>query len=747
TPSQTPTQTLTPTVTPTQTGLPTLTPAKAQALSGNYDLRQWSVEQADYMARLMEDYPDTLPASARGEDNSAYFDAFEYAVVAFKEALLRYPDEPQASQWRWDLAYTLARMGDEAAGEQYASLIADGLNRGDVDIDYLYAWLPAKELRLALYMIELQPISGYTASYLLEVRGEASGSVFLWLLQTPSAYKAYPLLTRFDFLNAPQANWIVADLNGNPQDGKEVAIYFAPTPGDHWLGAPRVFNLGRVPAREMPFLPEEAIFNVGLSFDNYWAVRSDPVWGNQLEFRSRVFPACPLTIRRQYRWNGLYFALVEEEYRLSSEASATPYCAVIVDHAAHTWGPAAAISLMEALLPAWPPSLDEQGAPYPQDARDEWRYRLGVYYALVGEAGLARSAMNELVAQPSMYNSRWITPARAFLAAYQAPEDIYQACVQSAYCDPAQAIAYLVDHLPPGEKDALHYLWARGLNSNSSGYFDFDGDEDAERWFTARHRTREKPQFWILSAYEGGLRALYVADVDSIPPTLDHLEAAYVADESLGLMPVSFLDGALAFSMQRLPDTQAPYLVSVTLRAEYPNRFFEGLDSAVKSLFSSTPPALVQKQLENLQDNPGLLCRTNWQCDSYYYFLGLASELAGDERAAVEAYHRLWLDYSKSPYALMGRLKLYGEAYHTPTPTPTLTPTGATTSPTPTTSGTPATTTPTPTVSGTPATGTPTPTITAAISGTPNTPTPTPTPTPTATEDEFPGITNTPSYP
>lgn len=748
--TRTPTRTLTPTMTPTETGLPTLTPAKARVDSDVYELRDWSPEMADYMARLVQNYPDTLTK----KEGQAYYDAFIYAVVAQKEALLRFPDAAQADQWRWDLAYNLARIRDPQVGNHYADLIAGGLNRGEVDIETLYAWLPAKEPRLALYMIELEPLSGYLGSFLLEVRGSDSGSAFIWLLQTTSGYKASPLVTHFNFVDVQEANWIVADLNGDPQDGDEVAIYFSALPGQLQLDSPRVFSLAQVPAREMAFYPNEAIFDVGLSFSDYWAVSSNLDGRNDLTFKSTVFPACPVTIRRFHRWNGRYFAFVEDTFEIDPKLKPSSYCETIADHAANTWGPAAAISIMETFLPSWPPDLDEQGAPYPLDAKDEWRYRLGVYHALEGNAGIARSYFEELIANPSVYNSRWIAPARAFLTTYRVPEDIYKACLEAMFCDPGYAIEYLIDYLPPGT-DALQYLWDMGIDSSSSGYFDFDKDQESERWFTVRHRSRDKPEFWILAAYEEGTQALLVSNVESIQPNLEYLDGAYIAVEGLHLQPAVFLEETLAFSMQRLPGTQEPYLVGVPLRTEYPDRFGDSVEAAAQALFFGAPPATVQDQLLDLQKYPGLLCRNTWSCDPYYYLLGLASELAGDEREAVEAYHFLWLNYSKSPYTTMARLKLFGEAYVSPTPSPTITPTGttsatATLSPTPTITGTPPTSTPT--VTGTLPTATPTRTPTSTppqtAVGATKTATPTATNTMTPTTESYPGPeTSTPTNP
>ncbi len=193
------------------------------------------------------------------------------------------------------------------------------------------------------------------------------------------------------------------------------------------------------------------------------------------------------------------------------------------------------------------------------------------------------------------------------------------------------------------------------------------------------------------------------------------------------MQPAVILNGEQAFAMQRLPDTQQPYLLEVPLRQEYPSRFFVPLAELETRLLSGESPEQIQDELLELQDYPGLLCEPTWTCDSYYYLVGLSSELAGDTENAVDYYLNLWLNYSKSPFTTLARLKLEGTGpLFTPTlsPTPTLTVTPSTTptltrTPSPTATITPTFTltgthSATPTVTGTPPTATPTHTPQAA---------------------------------
>lgn len=725
--SLTPTWTSTPSITPAPTGPPALIPFRPNVDASVYSLKTWTPEEANRMVSLMEFYPNTLSEQARGKDMAAYYAAYRFAITAQEESLLRFPDSPLADGWRWGLAYNLARTGDLRAGSHFSELIARGLNRGETDINNLYIWFQQQEPRLTLHQVAFEPPSGYIASYIIEIRG--SGSAFIRLVQTSSAYQAVPLWTHFDFVNQPEAKWIIADLNNDPEDGDEIAIYFSTPPGSFNLDAPRVFNLSQPATKELIFSPDENIFPVGMEFDNYWRIQENNSGGDDLVFSPTVFPVCPLTLSHVYHWNGTRFELVAQEYKLDTPALNMSYCEFIVSHAENNWGPQAALDIMEQLTPDWPPATDPEGNPSAADAIDGWRYRLGVNYALTGEVDTAKYYLNLAANSPSTSLSRWIQPAMAFLKTYQRAEDIYRACLGASFCYPSYALEYLVDHLPSGN-DAFEYLKASGVNTFASGYFDFDDDGVTERWFTARHRPLESLEFWILAGYKPGIRALYLADVESNIPELVYLEEAFISEEALHLQPVIFLDRKIAFSMQRTPDSKEPFLVAVPLRRVYPNRFLAELDSAAQDLFSGRSPLLVRDHLLNIAEWPGLLCTADWSCDPYYYLLGLASELAGDEKGSVAAYHRLWSDYSKSPYTTMARLKLVGGEF-VPTATPTATSSAtATLMDTPT--GQPTATlagTATPTITGTLPTATPSPSFTPTTSGTPATATVTPTTT------------------
>ena len=181
-----------------------------------------------------------LPSATSSQ---AYFQAFEIPILrASKNHYYAFPGASQADSWEWTLAFDLALAGNPEAGEQYANLIAGALNRDQTDISQLYAWFQLKEPRMSFFMVEADIPPGFISSYLIELRS-AGGSALIRLLEKNRVFRAESLYTSFDFVNPREVNWILADLNGDAQDGEEIAFYSSAASGETSLDPPHVFNL------------------------------------------------------------------------------------------------------------------------------------------------------------------------------------------------------------------------------------------------------------------------------------------------------------------------------------------------------------------------------------------------------------------------------------------------------------------------------------------------------------------------
>jgi hypothetical protein len=92
------TRTITHTPAPTDTPLPPIMPTWVKPLQYNdlYLLRPWSPEEANGVIELLQAYPDTLYPTPADRETSTYNAAFTYVTFLQREALLRYPDDPQA---------------------------------------------------------------------------------------------------------------------------------------------------------------------------------------------------------------------------------------------------------------------------------------------------------------------------------------------------------------------------------------------------------------------------------------------------------------------------------------------------------------------------------------------------------------------------------------------------------------------------------------------------------------------------
>ena len=387
---------------------------------------------------------------------------------------------------------------------------------------------------------------------------------------------------------------------------------------------------------------------------------------------------------------------------------------------------------METLLPIWPPQGASEPRTYPADAKDEWRYRLGIYYALIGNTATADDYFQDLIDNPTIPGSRWATPAFDFKSGLGSPEGIYQECIPSKFCDERIAFENMIDSIPQNAKhDILNYLTKAGVSIRYSDQFDFEGDGIPERYITFKHYPDQKLEFWILTEKESGPVGLFVDTLDVSQPTLTQ----YTSYQGISIV---WLNTQQSFTLGRFQDTDEVYIIRYEPSYFYTDYTLDAIDAAISGLLSGVAPLPIRDELADLRLSENFACSTELNCAYYYYVLGLANQLALAEENAVNSYVFIWNEYPNTPYAPMARLKLtYKPGFgppptFTPTPTVTNTPTKTPTiTPTPTYTITPG---PSPTATDTP---------TATLTYTPG-PSPTATDTPTITDTPTETMTNTP---
>lgn len=703
-PTNTPTPTATAGPTATQTPLPTLTPALPLEINDLYRLRRWDPERAEELVRLFEGYPDAVFTGEEERRDPAYNAAFRYPAFAYEEALLRFSEDPAANAWRWGLAYTLTHFDPTRAGEMYADLLVEALNSGETTLPSLPDWFSQQEKRLSLNVIDFDPPAGYISSAIVEIHDR--GAAYIWLVELPAGYQAYLLESRFNFADEIRSSFISGDLTGD--GAPEAVVFYSPSGEDFNLTTPKVFDLSNAPPGELPFKPDLP-FDFGMEFSNEWFIVDNSDGGSDLQFIGSTFPSCAVRVTRSYSWNGSLFDYPQTHYNLQPDPELLPFCEFIITHAANVWEAEVTAELLRTLLPAWPPDARADGKPYPEDAYDEMRFRLGVYLALAGARDEAERYLNEIAGDPVVPTSRWITHARQFLQTYQSEDGLYRACTEALLCDTRSALKGVAGAVPLNDYDRVTaYLQRFGVALRSSGIFDFENDGSPERWLLVRHQPGQKLELWILARTNRDIRAVFVNGVDS-----DQVAPYY--REPVGEPPIVQIRAREGFILERVPVTLEPYISRVSVEFMPTTFTRDALEEASLALFSGNVTGALDR-LEATLKSPRFNCSNYRICDRFYYTLGLAYELTGEERAAIDTYIDLWWNYSASPYTLMARHKLDQIQVNTPTPTTTIT----------------ATLTPTRDPN---ATGTPTPTMT--LTPDPNA-TPTATATPTSTSEAYP---------
>jgi hypothetical protein len=710
-----------------------LTPARPPEEAEAFQIAEWLPQDYDLVIGLAEGYPDTLSEDQRGPQDRYYYAAYGYATILQGEALLLYPSASQASEWVWGQAYNLARTGNPQTAVRYADLIETAFVDGIVETSNLEDWIRQNDPRLWLEVYNRSPILGNNSNRLLKLNAEG-GSAYLWMVETDQGVSIYPISSEFDFPERILPDHYWSDITN---DGIQELVIHHPDSPVRAIVFPRVFDLSQNPPRELLFKPNQD-FEIGLESEHFWGATDNNDGGEDLLYNGTIYPPCPVTISHTHNWNGLWIERNLAAYAIRPVPGIVSYCELVINQAAAIWGPETAIPMMEDLLPDWPPQGPSEPKTYPLDAKDEWRYRLGIYYALIGDLLKADEYFQDLIDNPTIPGSRWVNPALEFQRGLDTPAGIYQACIPSEFCDERIALQNLVAAIPPNTPhDVRYYLTGAGVSIRYMSEFDFEGDGFPERYYTFRHHPDQKLEFWIIAEKQSGFAALFVDTVDWSNPRI----TSYTTRQGVEIV---WLGSQQSFSLSRFPNTDEVYITLYPPSYFYSDYTLESVDSAINGLLSGAAPLLIRDELVELRFSENFACLNDNDCGYFYYTLGLANQLGNDEEGAVDSYLLIWNDYPNTVFSPMARLKLaYKPGFgppptYTPTPTITNTPTQTPSiTPTPTSTATPGpsptpTDTPTPTLTHTPGPS-PTPTDTPTITSTP-TATATGTATPTSTD-------------
>ena len=700
-PSSTTTLTSSPTGTPTSTLIRTLTPAKPAGINNWYELKPWDLAEQIRTIELLK--ADTILTAS---DKS--FLALAYAEG---EALLHFPQAADAINWHWDRAYNFLRIKDSRGIRIYSDLIQSAIASGQVRLSDLPAWFALYETRLTLQFSSLPPQPGELGRGVIEIIGE--GSAYLWLIEDPIGTRIFPILDDIDF-NQPHKNAFLYDeLNGI--DTPELVIYRRSTPGLTLMLLPHIFDLTVSPPVELP-IAEQVPVDFGLEPQTQVDVIDQSQGNNTLLVTNTLLPACPVQVTQEFHWSEDHFVASPFNYELSPVSDLTAYCETVLNVASTNWGPDPSIIVAHTMLDFWPPDVDTQGRPYPVDALDKLRYRLGIFYALDNQSSVAINELSDLIDTSVAPQSTWVTYADQFLRDYQVPADLYIACQQVDLCNLRDAFQAMLKMSNSTDFDqAISYLQLHGVAISSSGVMDFNLDGQAERWLIIQPKPQAKLEFWILYLAQSQVRALFVQ-------LFEAGESLPYFHQPAGNTPVIQFELHTGFVFSYLPASDTAFIQWVDVEYSRPTIILDGYQQALDDLIAGYTLPVIRDRLISLYNSPRFAgdCIAFDICDQFHYTLALVYDLLGESGDAIDQYLWVWRNYSKSSYAVMARLKLN----YFPLPTYTRTPVPSrTTAPTRTQTST--------------RTSTPTDTQTAT-STVESTVTPTSTASPTATETQTP---------
>jgi hypothetical protein len=675
TPSQIPTATRTPFHTSTPVP-PTLTPTPfpdilltpdAPLADVAYRLADWSPEQANRQALFIREYERFIEGhfySAASE--TIYYSSFVHEARVYQEALLRYPEDPQALKWRLGMITNLAISWDKSAERLYRELIVDALNRGEIPLEgnALRNWFHTYPSDYEITAEAIPPPLGYASSHIVSIlSGYSIGGSIFWLLETADGFTSYPIQNNLGAVFASETNSYLTDITN---DGMlDLVIYEGFHNGTSIGGQISVYDLSQVPPIRLSFGPKPSGF---FSISRNIHFVTDETGTFYLQVLSYDPSLCSAGFLATFAWNGQWFEQTQLE--ISYEAGSNDWhCLLLLNN--RGWVQLSDIDRAAILdlratefLDVRPVGRDwRTGEAYLPDAKDEFRYLTAMSYALLGQNAESIDYLTRIINTPTITNSQWIEPAQTFLAHYETAEDIYPACkAVGDYCDWRSALERTVASLLLTSYESyLTDLAELDVTVLAYGIFDFDTDSAPEQWFIVRHLPGTEAELWVLAQSDSGLKAMFVNTVQSFNPTfLFYNNKEELTDNHPnGFVPFTIGTDDIYVFIRRLRDNE-PYITKSENRESWSYEPTP-LSTITTALLNGADPAQSVIALNELASEGDFE-----PSSAYYYYLGLAYELSGDETNALNAYLQAWQACCDtwnifeeitliSPYAMLAR--------------------------------------------------------------------------------------------
>lgn len=640
--------------------LPTMTPMPIEEVTqSEFILHPWTPLQAsDMIAHVISALQalEGQPGYQHVYGEAQWMELHEAVAFAEAEALLRFPEAPDASSWAWDRCYYLALStpGSEAADSPelqcYAPLLASALNTGETTPVGLPAWFAARESRIALSVAELQGPERGPSRWLIIFGPEASWpQAYALLSNGRDGFTMQPLVSYLLYLRMASGQSASQDLTG---DGfPELILSFT---GDYCCGFfthHTVYSLVTLPARNLSFLLEGDRLDSLIHLDSGWISSLLPGDVSYPGLRYATTPhdpysaPCNFSRLQPFHWDGAEFVADDVSYAADDldQYDDMDFCRE-------------ALSLLRDQADI---ALAANVLTYSRDdLRQEFLYRLGEDRARRGQVADATETFLYLLDAPhTSTSSQYSTAAQRFLDQYHSSQDYYSVCAAVPICDVRAAVTTFVAHLPTTEYySVLEELGSIGAAIRAQGLLDFDADGLNDLWAVIHHPQRSSLEFWIFVPTPSQIHALYVADVDSLHPSIQLASGR-------GLRPVFSLADFSLFSIAWTNAT--PILLTASPPPQDSNppwpcipRYSSIVSQLSQDLLDGGAPTTILRQLLDLEEVLPPECTGHTPPPDYLYTLGLAAELAGDEPLAVETYAQLWIQRPESPFTVMARCKL-----------------------------------------------------------------------------------------